>query len=109
MFKRSISRLIAIMFISLSCLLCRAQTSTSANAINKPYRILTSGKQVTVKSTKTIKNVMVWTATGHRIVEQKNVNAQSFSFNVNNISEKVFFVMIEYEGGKPFTEKIGVQ
>jgi hypothetical protein len=75
---------------------------------NKPYKILTSGKQITVKSTKDIKSIMAWTASGHRIVEQKEVNATSFSFTVN-VSEKVFFVMIQFEGSKPFTEKIGVQ
>jgi hypothetical protein len=79
--------------------------NTSAN---KPYKILTLGKQITVKSTKEIKSIMVWTASGHRIVEQKEVNATSFSFNIN-VSEKVFFVMIRLEGAKPFTEKIGVQ
>jgi hypothetical protein len=75
--------------------------------INKPYKILTSGKQITVKSTKDIKNIMVWTASGHRIVEEKEVNATSFSFTIN-VSEKVFFVMIQFEGQKPFTEKIGI-
>lgn len=75
----------------------------------KPYRILTTGKQVTVKSTKNIKNIMVWTASGHRIVEQKEVNAASYIFNVNASREKVFFVMVQYDGSKPYTEKIGVQ
>ena len=74
---------------------------------NKPYKILTSGKQVTIKSTKEIRTVIVWTASGHRIVEDKSVNSTSFSFNIV-VSEKVFFVMIQYEGSKPFTEKIGV-
>lgn len=75
---------------------------------NKPYRILTSGKQVTIKSKKTIKNVMVWTSNGHRIVEQRDINAASFSFQPA-VKEKVFFVMIQYEGLKPYTEKVGVQ
>jgi hypothetical protein len=75
----------------------------------KPYKILTSGKQVTVKSTRTIKNIMVWTASGHRIVEQRELNAVSYSFSVNNVSEKLFFVMVQFEGTKPYTEKIGVQ
>jgi hypothetical protein len=73
----------------------------------KPYKILTSGKQITVKSSKTIKSIMVWTASGHRILEQKEINATSFSFDVN-VREKVFFVMIGYEGLKPYTEKIGM-
>lgn len=75
--------------------------------INKPYKILTSGKQITVKSAKNIKTIMVWTASGHRIVEEKEVNATSFSFTIN-VSEKVFFVMIRFEGSKLYTEKIGI-
>lgn len=74
----------------------------------KPYRILTSGKQVTVKSTKLIKNIMVWTASGHRIVEQRDVNASTFNFNAP-AKDKIYFIMIQYDGMKPFTEKVGVQ
>jgi hypothetical protein len=74
----------------------------------KPYRVLTSGKQVTIKSSRNIKNIMVWTASGHRIVEQRDLNLTSFSFNAN-LKESVFFLMIQYEGMKPYTEKIGVQ
>ncbi len=83
-------------------------TDEPATKANKPYRILTSGKQVTVKSNKNIKNIMVWTASGHRIVEQRDVNAATYSFNVN-VREKIFYVMIQYEGLKPYTEKIGVR
>ncbi|MBN8675548.1 MAG: hypothetical protein J0L56_15565 [Chitinophagales bacterium] len=74
----------------------------------KPYRILTSGKQVTVKSTKLIKNIMVWTASGHRIVEQREVKASTFNFNVP-AKENICFIMIQYDGMKPFTEKVGVR
>ena len=75
----------------------------------KPYKILTSGKQVTVRSTKNIRNIMVWTASGHRVIEQKDINAATYSFNVSGVRDKAFFLMIQYETGKPFTEKIGVQ
>ncbi|SRR5258705_6845279 len=81
------------------------ETGTSRAA--KPYKILTSGKQVTIKSSRDIKSVMVWTSSGHRIIEEKGVNATSFSFNLN-VNEKVFFIRIEFEGTKPYTEKIGV-
>jgi len=76
---------------------------------SKPFKVLTTGKQVTVKSTKDIKTIMVWTATGHRIVEQTMVNASSFTFNVSGSRERIFFVMVQYEGQKPVTEKFGVQ
>ncbi len=106
-----IRRLIAtivIAFISVIILMDTVHACVAADTSGKPYKILTSGKQITVKSTKDIKSIMVWTASGHRIVEQKEVNAPSFTFSVN-VNEKYFFVMIQYEGKKPFTEKIGIQ
>jgi len=95
--------------ISLTSYISLAQTIPVSTKVNKPYKILTSGKQITIKSTKNIQSIIVWTASGHRIVEQKEVNTTSYSFNTNNVGEKVFFVMIGYEGLKPFTEKIGAQ
>jgi hypothetical protein len=107
-----IRRLFTIVIITCFCIFAHAQPApvdeTETARINKPYKILTSGKQITVKSSKDIKSVIVWTASGHRIVEEKAVNATSFSFNVN-VAEKAFFIMIQFEGSKPYTEKIGVQ
>lgn len=85
------------------------QVQASVNAINKPYRILTSGKQITVKSSINITSLMVWTATGHRIVEQKSINAPSYSFRVGGSNDKVYFMMLELKGERRYTEKIGVQ
>jgi hypothetical protein len=78
------------------------------NEKNKPYRILTSGKLVTIKSTKTIKNVMVWTSGGNRIIEDKNVNASNYNFRIT-VNEKIFFIMVQLMDGKTYSEKIGVQ
>ena len=75
---------------------------------NKPYRILTSGKLVTIRSTRTIKNVMVWTSGGNRIIEDKNVNTSSYNFRIT-VNEKIFFIMVQLEDGKTYSEKIGVQ
>jgi hypothetical protein len=108
MTRLSICRPLFIIVIAGLSLFSQAQPVKVALLESKPYRILTSGKQITVKSNKDIKSVMVWTASGHRIVEQKEVNASSFTFTVN-VNEKYFFVMIQYEGQKPFTEKIGIQ
>lgn len=74
----------------------------------KPYRILTSGKQVTVKSTKDIRSILVWTADGHRVVEQKDINALTFNFRIT-INAKVFFLMVQLADGKTYSEKIGIQ
>lgn len=75
---------------------------------SKPYRIITSGKQVTIKSTKDIRSIMVWTASGHRIVEQKDIHASSFSFSVT-ISSKIVFLLIELKGNEKYTEKLGLR
>jgi hypothetical protein len=108
MFQRFICRYAAIIAITFISLLSQAQSDRAGTNAARPYKILTSGKQVTIKSTKNIKNVMVWTASGHRVVEQKEINTSSYTFNIN-INEKVFFLMIEFEGLKPYTEKIGIR
>lgn len=79
-----------------------------AEASAKPYKILTNGKQITIQSKQDIRSVMVWTAGGHRIVEQKAVNASTYKFTVPG-KEKVLFLMLETTKGKRFTDKIGVQ
>jgi|WetSurMetagenome_2_1015567.scaffolds.fasta_scaffold1156148_1 hypothetical protein len=80
---------------------------TSIEAPAKPYRILTSGKRITIQSKQTIKSVMVWTSTGHRIVEQTNVNDDSYTFTVSS-NDRYYFLMLELQNGKRHTEKIGV-
>jgi hypothetical protein len=111
---KSIQRLLALLSLSLYISTAAAQTASNSfdrsfKKESKPFKILTSGKQITVKSTKDIKTIMVWTATGHRIVEQTLVNASSYTFNVSGSRERIFFVMVQYEGQKPVTEKFGVE
>jgi hypothetical protein len=74
----------------------------------KPYRILTSGKQITIKSTKDIKSVMVWSSEGNRILEQKEVNNSSYNFRIS-VNEKIFFIRLQLADGKVYSEKIGIQ
>ncbi|MGZ8559818.1 MAG: hypothetical protein ACXWWC_15855 [Chitinophagaceae bacterium] len=76
--------------------------------INKPYRILTAGKQVTIKSTKNIKSIMVWSSGGNRIIEDKNVNAANYNFRIT-VNEKIFFIRVQLADGKTYSEKIGIQ
>lgn len=86
----------------------KTTSATTEKKESKPFRILTNGKRITVQSTKEISNIMLWTASGHRIVEQKDINSTSFSFSIS-VNEKIFFLMVELENGKRYTEKIGVQ
>ena len=74
----------------------------------KPYKILTNGKQITVQSKQNLKSLIVWTSSGHRIVEEKDLQTTNYSFNVPS-KEKVFYLMLETTEGKRFTEKMGVK
>lgn len=106
---------ISLLLLALTCFSIHPQAQPANTPVvneneknYKPYRILTSGKLVTIKSTKTIKNVMVWTSGGNRIIEDKNVNASSYNFRIT-VNEKIFFIMVQLADGKTYSEKIGVQ
>lgn len=85
-----------------------AQPISNRDEAPKPYKILTAGKQVTIRSNRDIKNLMVWTSDGNRIVEQKDVNNTSYTFRVTT-NEKLLFVMLKLDDGKVYSEKIGIQ
>lgn len=74
----------------------------------KPYKVLTAGKKITIQSKTEITKIMVWTSSGHRIVEENDVNSSSYSFSAS-VSEKYYFIMLELKDGKRYTEKIGIQ
>ena len=74
----------------------------------KPFKVLTNGKQITIQTKQNLKSIMVWTASGHRFVEEKNLTTNSYSFTVPS-KEKIFYLMIETAEGKRFTEKMGVK
>jgi len=111
----ALRRLFAIVILSISCYLVYAQSADnstqyeiSAKKTPKPYKVITSGKQITIKSSKDIQHVMLWTSNGHRVIEQKEINAASFSFTIP-VNDKIFFLMVGTTDGKIYTEKIGVQ
>ena len=80
------------------------ETTTSA----KPYKVLTNGKQITIQSKQNLKSLMVWSSTGHRIVEEKELKTTSYSFTIPS-REKICFMSIETMEGKRFSEKIGLK
>ena len=108
MTRHFIRSLMTALIIACLSFLSYAQPVSASSNGPKPYKILTTGKQVTIKSSKNIQSIMVWTASGNRVVEQQDINSSSFSFTVKQ-GEKYVFVMIRLEGMKPFSEKIGVQ
>ena len=84
----------------------RSELSSPTSA--KPFKVLTNGKQITIQSKQTLKSLIVWTASGHRFVEEKELKTTSYSFTVPS-KEKIFYMMIETAEGKRFTEKMGVK
>lgn len=107
---KSTQRLLAIVFLSLLFISSQAQplSNQPVKKESRPYKILTSGKQITIKSTKNIQNIMLWTTDGHRVVEQREINTNSYSFTIP-INEKIYFLMVGMDGGKIYTEKIGLR
>jgi hypothetical protein len=110
MMATSVRRLMAVAAFSVSFFVSKAQpaASQSIKKENLPYHVLTSGKQITIKSNRNIQHIMLWTTSGHRVVEQRDIHAASYTFIIP-IAEKIFFLMLGLEGGKIYTEKIGVQ
>jgi hypothetical protein len=77
----------------------------------KPYKILHSGKRVTLQSkssSNSFKRILVWTASGNRIVEHHDLDATSFTF-YTTATDKIFFLMLELQNGKRYTDKFGIQ
>lgn len=101
---KSVSRPLAVIFFTISFFSLQAQSSKKET---KPYKVITSGRQLTIKSNKTINNIMVWTTDGNRVVEQKNINNNSFTIDIP-VYRKAFYVMIGLTNGKIYTEKIGI-
>ena len=102
---RTIRRLCSVLFLSVIVFLSQAQP---VNKEAKPYKVLTSGKQITIQSTRVISHVMLWTNDGNRLVEQKGINASSYSFTIP-INGKFFFLMVGLTNGRIYTEKIGLR
>jgi len=100
----AIRRLLAVVFLSIYMFTSQAQSVKEV----KPYKILTSGKQVTIKSTKNISNVMLWTNNGNRLVEQREINDDTYSFTIP-VNGKFFFLMVGLANGKIYTEKLGIR
>jgi hypothetical protein len=106
----AISRLLAIVFLSFIVVAAQAQpiNNETAKKEAKPYKLLTSARQITIKSNKNIKHVMLWTTSGYRVVEQKEINNNSFVITIP-VNQQTFFLMIGLSDGKIYTEKIGIQ
>ena len=106
----------AILVSTLFCIACcmhaqvkqspRSEAATSTTA--KPFKVLTNGKQITIQSKQNLRSLMVWTASGHRFVEEKALTSNSYSFTVP-AKETIFYIMLETAEGKRFTEKMGVK
>src|SRR4051812_17634296 len=102
------------MMLKLSGLICLVIFCLPAFSQHKPdstakvYRIITSGKQLTVKSKQPIKNVMVWTTAGDRVVEQRGIHNNSCTVEVPT-TQKNFFLMVGMEDGQVYTEKLGLR
>jgi hypothetical protein len=96
---------------SITCIISGQGNAARNNELTepvKPFKVLTNGKQITIQSKQNLKSLMVWSSSGHRIVEEKELKTTSYSFTVPS-KEKICFIVIETLEGKRFTEKIGAK
>jgi hypothetical protein len=107
---KAVFKLLPVIIFSFMVLATTAQPFNEKNTAihNKPYKVLTSGKQLTIKSNKPIRHIMLWTTGGNRIVEQKEINNQQCVVQIP-VNQKTFFIMVAMGDGKVYTEKIGIQ
>jgi len=80
----------------------------TTRASSKPFKVLTNGNRITIQTKQNLRSIIVWTASGHRFVEEKELTTNSYTFTVPS-KEKIFYMMIETAEGKRFTEKMGVK
>ena len=73
-----------------------------------PYKVITESNRITLKSTMKMKKILVWTASGHRIAEEHNLDTYTWSYRVT-IPENIFFLMVETADGKRTTKRIGLR
>jgi len=102
---RSLGRLTALLILSVMFFNSEAQPVKKEA---KPYKVLTAGRHLTIKSNKAISHVMLWTTGGDRVIEQKDINSNTYTVDIP-ISRKAFFLMVGMANGKVYTEKIGIQ
>ena len=103
------NRILTILFFCiLTCSIGYGQAPIPAShQKTESVKILTQGKKITIKSRTKINKLMIWTASGHRVIEDRNLNTNSWSYIVN-INENIFYLMIEMADGKRVTKKIGL-
>jgi len=109
MLKRGTALIIFICCSLLFSQLTIAQAGVKTeNKSAPPFKLLTSGKKITVQAKQNIQSVIVWTASGHRVIEQKDINSTTYSFDIT-INAKVFFVRVDMADGSMSTKRIGLQ
>lgn len=83
-----------------------ARKDFSSNA--KPFKLLTSGSQVTVQARQNLVRITVWKSNGQRLLDKEGIASTQFSFTSNN-RDRFYFIMLELADGSRFTEKLGLQ
>lgn len=101
---QSVYRLMALVALCFSFQITGAQPPKKDS---KPYKVLSSGRQITIRSTRPMKNIMIWTIDGHRVVEQKGINELQVRLEIP-VQRNACYLMIEMTGGKVFTERVGL-
>lgn len=101
-----------VRFLLLACLLAaEAETgrtqSTPPAKETRPCTLQTNGRQMTIRSRKTLHRVMLWTPEGHRLAEYRDINSSTLTLDIP-VYRKIYFLMVTFSDGKVWTEKVAV-
>lgn len=73
--------------------------------INKPYKVLTNGNNITIKAEKKMSSVMAWSMAGNRVSESQQVGDIQYGFTIPG-SVKIVFIRIQFSTNEVFSEKV---
>lgn len=104
---KALQRLLAVLLLSLVAFAGRAQSDTGSTR-QKPYKVVNNGRQLSIQSKQNLKQVMLWTTGGNRLVEHRDIKDNAISFTIP-VNGNLFFLMVGMENGKVYTEKIGIR
>ena len=107
---KALCKLLPVFLLLLTVTVSSAQPERNIPGTEKvrPYKLLNSGRQITIRSTKNLKHVLLWTTGGNRVVEYKEINHNNLVLDIP-LNQKTYFLMIAMIDGKVYTEKIGIR
>lgn len=77
------------------------------SADTRPFKLLSAGRQLTLRSPKPMHRILVWTIEGNRLAEWRETASSQVTIELP-VYRKVYFLMVVFADGKVWSGKIAV-